>query len=244
MDSPESSIDGSGGVLSSADQERMVSVVAHDLKNAIGNVLLGLEMIERRKAASGDPMLDVLLRDITGSAKNTHFLLETMLEWMRYRMADHLQHRVMLSLKPFLRAITESLNAELERKDIHIELDMNEHYTVSADADLLASVLRNLILNAIRYSPRDSVIKIWIQSAGAFLEIHIRDASAGIAPDERVRLFSVEDSVERRGTEGERGYGIGLVLCRELIALMGGFLGYNELNEESSEFFIRLKLGL
>jgi CheY-like chemotaxis protein len=127
------------------------------------------------------------------------------------------------------------------KKDISVEVNVPEELTAFADEKMLSSVLRNLISNAIKFTPRGGKVGI---KAFAYenqsVEVCTSDNGVGISPDDIQRLFRIDEKVNSPGTENESSTGLGLILCKEFVEKMGGRIWANSLENKGSDFYFTL----
>ncbi|MCX6225754.1 MAG: PAS domain-containing sensor histidine kinase [Bacteroidia bacterium] len=206
-----------------AEKDKLFSIIAHDLRSPF-NALLGLtglmtddsEMLtleDMRKAAG-------IVRKSANSLNNQ---LGNLLEWSRIQMN-------FISINPVLQNLKLAVDTELELfteaaqlKQIRLINSIPEAIPVTADNQMLHSILRNLISNAIKFTkPGGQVSLTAKRQTDDFVEISVRDTGIGMSPDILGRLFILSSEVYRRGTEGEPSSGLGLIICKELVEKQGG----------------------
>jgi PAS domain S-box-containing protein len=204
-------------------KDKFFSVVAHDLRNPF-QALLGLTGILADDPSDFSPEeIKNISQAVRQSATNLYRLLENLLEWSRMqRGATDFRPEPMVLLP----RLTESMEAVLEparKKGISVIYDIPEDLQVFADWNMLGSCIRNLASNAVKFSNPGGEINLAAKPVkGGFVEISVRDSGIGMKPDMVEKLFILDDQKTRKGTSGEPGSGLGLLICRDFIERHGG----------------------
>jgi signal transduction histidine kinase len=198
-------------------KDKFFSIIAHDLRSPLATILGYLDLLQTDyNSISKEEKID-FINDINESAKSSFKLLNNLLLWARSQ-----QNRIKLDIqKHNLKAIiTEAIEAYLSGsrvKKISIEILVPEDIYIYADLFTLQCVISNLFNNAIKFTPKNGVIFIKAKLKDGFANIQVIDNGVGI-PEERInKLFKIEESISTKGTEDEKGTGLGLLLCKEFI---------------------------
>lgn len=207
-----------------ATKERFLSIIAHDLRSPLSAIMsisgLAKEELKQLQLVSND--LDHFLSLIHDSSKRTHELLNNLLYWSRAQ-TDQLEYNPQnLSVEKKIQRTVELLDLVYKNKEQQLEIDVEEGLEVFADRDMLETILRNLISNAIKFSPVGGRIKVQAKNEGDKVYISVEDNGMGIPKDKQATLFQIHNEYRMPGTKGEKGSGLGLVLCREFIKKHGG----------------------
>jgi signal transduction histidine kinase len=163
-----------------------------------------------------------LIRSVDNAGKQTYRLLENLLYWSR-------SHTGRLDYYPreinIVDLVKESYDLFLESakaKEVSlIPLD-EKSFTAYGDEDMIKTVLRNLISNAVKFSSRGSIVKVALEEKGNERIIKVVDNGVGISPNQLTKIFRIDAIASVPGTSGERGTGLGLVLCKEFVEKNGG----------------------
>jgi len=208
---------------SEEQKDRMFSIIAHDLR-APFSVLLGFASILRDEAADlPRQQIERYSRSIHTNGVRVLALLDNMLQWARLQMR---RVKVVVSTEPF-RPVVERLLADLAEgaaaKEVSLESYIDD-VTVQADPALVATTLRNLVTNGIKFTPPGGKVEVRAKADGDAVRIEVADTGVGIAADRLPRLFEPGGQRATAGTNGETGTGLGLLICKDLIELHGGQL--------------------
>ena len=149
-------------------------------------------------------------------------LFRSLLTWSRSQTGRIQLNPEKLRLNPMVQEIAELLRNQYELKDIKLNIEINTDTMVYADSNMLNTVIRNLISNAIKYTNSRGIITISGNERDGYLEMAIKDNGVGIHKDTIDKLFNIEHKISSPGTNNERGIGLGLILCKEFVEKHGG----------------------
>jgi len=209
---------------SNATKDKLFSVIAHDLKNPF-NVIMGYceLLITNIDKWNHDKKLKFLSL-LQETSVNAYNLLEKLLQWSRSQSKN-------LSFDPsprkvieILQILVDEMNAMAQKKEIKIICDVSDpELTVNEDINMLTAILRNLITNAIKFSDKGSKITVNTRKhSKTFVLFTVKNEGIGIKPEDVEKLFQFDKSKSTTGTEGEKGTGLGLVLCKDFIEYHNG----------------------
>jgi len=212
-------------------KNKLFSIISHDLRGPMGSTWIMLEevktMIEDKNYDEAFLFLDLA----TNSSRNSFELLENLLHWARTQL-----NAANVSLESFdpheiIDDTFKVLQGNLVSKEIQVGLNIETQKQVLADKEMMRIVFRNLMSNAIKFTPKQGSIHIAVSEKNNQLCISIKDSGIGISAERLKNLFSFTENQSTRGTEGEIGTGLGLVLCKELVQLNKGSLQvFSEVN--------------
>ncbi|WP_113653775.1 sensor histidine kinase [Pedobacter namyangjuensis] len=222
------------------EKNKLMSVISHDLKTPLINVQNYMAMLAEKELDDEDrPALEQHLLKSTNDAMD---LLSNLLNWSKSQMEGL---NVNLREQSLLSTLVSTIEVEkiyASKKDISLSYQIPSHLKVVADVDMLQLVVRNLISNAVKFTPQGGLVIIDAQICGEDCKITVSDNGCGIAKDKQENIFSVK-SAPSYGTNNERGVGLGLVLCKEFMERQGGRVTFeSELGKGSSfSVFVKLK---
>ena len=210
--------------LANASKDKFFSIIAHDLRTPfnglIGMTQLFSENIESYTTGDLKKGFDALQK----TSKTVYELLENLLTWSRLQRGaiDYFPQEISLHR---LATMTMTLfQANMEHKQIAIFNEIPPAAIAYADLDMINTVFRNLLSNALKFTPSGGVIRLSELEDDDQIETSITDTGIGMKPEEIENLFRIDVKFVRVGTSGEKGTGLGLVLCKELIAQNQGRL--------------------
>ncbi len=201
----------------------LFSVVAHDLRNPFQSVL-GLSDVLRKSARDKDAeFIERRADGIYQAASQAHALMESLFAWASLQMESVAVTTSAVELAGIAREVLGAVNEAAIAKRLSLRSDCHELH-VEANRDMLSAVLRNLVSNAVKFSLPGGAVTISALRGGECVEVAVADTGIGISPDRLGNIFGLDRRVTTIGPAGERGSGLGLLLCRDLIERQGGKL--------------------
>ena len=220
------------------DKNRFISILGHDLKNPFNN-LLGLSEVltEDIHKLNTSEIVDIA-HNIDKSVRIINNLLEDILMWAGTQQGKIPFKPQKLNFADICRDTLEILNPNAKAKNITISYSATEHINVFADIDMIKTVLRNLVSNAIKFTNKKGTININATQTDSNVTISVSDNGIGISSDNLVKLFDISEVLTTKGTAGETGTGLGLLLCKEFTEKHGGKIWVvSEVGKGSSFYF-------
>ncbi|WP_417432078.1 PAS-domain containing protein [Kiloniella sp.] len=202
-------------------KDKFFSIIAHDLKGPF-NALLGFSSLlsDRGESLSTEKTKEYGTM-VHQSAEQVFKLLENLLEWSLLQMGRMEYAPGPVSLDEVIQTNKVLFAPAADKKGVTLICKPTD-YIVLADFNMVDTILRNLINNAIKFTPEGGAVTIDTRSNGDFIELEVTDTGVGIAPDQISKLFRLDENVSTKGTDGEIGSGLGLHLCKDLIEHQGG----------------------
>jgi two-component system sensor histidine kinase/response regulator len=223
-----------------ATKDKFLSIIAHDLKTPF-NALLNLSSL----LANNDTQLSAEKRKklsqlILQTSDSGYHLLENLLDLSRSQTGRIQVTPATLDLKEIVEHNIELVGGNAKAKHINICSSIGDITSVVADGNMLDTVIRNLLTNAIKFTPTNGKVEISAKTEGHEVEISISDTGVGIKPEDMDKLFRMDVSFTTYGTAQEKGSGLGLILCQEFVEKNGGTIGVESQEGKGSRFYIRL----
>jgi signal transduction histidine kinase len=214
-------------------KDKLFSVIAHDLRSPMGALISILKM-------ANNNMLDTemqasLLRDISMRVNDTYGLLENLLHWSKSQMKGMAPAPAYFDVQNEILAVLDGLRSLTATKMIALNARIDQQQ-VYADRDMFAVVVRNLTMNAIKYTPTEGKITIESELSDNKLVISVKDTGTGMPQEIQEKLFKLSETRSQRGTNNESGTGLGLVLCADFVKINGGSIWFNSKQGEGSTF--------
>ena len=203
-------------------KDKFFSIIAHDLRTPF-NAIIGLSDLLLMQIQSKDyDGIEEYAEIIQNSSQQAMNLLMNLLEWSRSQSGRLEIKPVLVDIALLTKGIINLLNDSALQKHIAIIKKMPETANVMADKEMIATVLRNLIANAIKFTNHGGKITISIEKKPEELIVEIADNGIGIRRENIDKLFRIDESTSTVGTQNEKGTGLGLMLCKEFITKHGG----------------------
>ncbi len=225
-----------------ATKDRFFSIIAHDLKNPF-HTLMGLSSILLENYIDFDEKkVKMLLENINSVSKNTYNLLVTLLEWSRSQAGKIEYKPINIDISLYAIESISTLEQMASEKQISIINNITEKLIVYADSNMLHTIIRNLITNAIKFTNSGDKIELSSVIKDNFVEISIIDNGVGISENDLRNMFKIDSKVQYRGTEDEAGSGLGLLLCKDFIEANKGRIWVESSLGNGSTFTFTLPL--
>jgi PAS domain S-box-containing protein len=220
-----------------ADKDRFISILGHDLKNPFNNILGFSEILTNEIESLNKEEIKDIAKNINKSAQITNNLLEEILVWARTQQGKIPFKPQILSFRDICKIVLEILKPNADAKNISFNCSSEDHINVFADIDMLKTVLRNLVSNAIKFTNNGGAIKISAKQTHSEITISVSDNGIGITPDNLTKLFNISEVITTKGTEKETGTGLGLLLCKEFVEKHGGRIWVKSTVDKGSTFY-------
>jgi len=222
---------------SNAEKDKFFSIIAHDLRSPF-NGFLGLTeiMVEGLPGMKMEEIqqMAILLKK---SATNLFSLLGNLLEWSRMQRGLTAFVPTSFLLMPKIFESLVLVKDAADKKDILISYAVSEDLTVFADTNMLGGILRNLVTNAVKFTPRGGIITVSAKSKSEnSVEISVRDTGIGMNKKLIANLFHLDVNTNRKGTDNEYSTGLGLLICKDFIEKNGGKLDIKSEEGKGSDF--------
>ncbi len=218
------------------NKDKFFSIISHDLRSPF-NSLVGLSDILVNDIDSlSNEEVKYFSRNIYDASKGVLNLVDRLLEWSRLQTGKiHFAPKT-VSLYKLVNEISEVLKGNTIKKNIDLRNEVRENTFIFADEDMLTSILQNLISNALKFTGINGHIKIFDRDADNFIEVYVRDDGIGMTDDAAGKLFHIETSTTTLGTAHEKGTGLGLILCKELVEKNNGKIRVKSLAGKGTTF--------
>lgn len=218
------------------EKDQLISIIAHDLRDPF-NTLIGYSDLALGQL--DDLSLETIRKyfnAINKSSKSAHSLLTNLLSWANAKSGRIIIKYTNIDLGKIIDHIFSELKHSSSAKGISLLKSFKKKVLVKADENMLKTVLRNLIGNAIKFSYKNSKIQIDIIEEEFQFTIKIIDQGIGISIEDITKLFSTEINFAKKGTEEEQGTGIGLTICKEFVTKWGGKIWAESISGKGSIF--------
>lgn len=229
---------------SNSDANRFISILAHDLRSPFSVILGYSELLSDNLHKFRSEEIEKLANEINKSTQMTFSLLEDLLKWARVRSGRIPFKPQKLNFKDIWADINKILTPFACSKNIEITYSIPDAVEVIADADMLKTILRNLISNAVKYSNPGGLIKVTAEQTITNIMFSVSDNGIGIHPDNLNKLFDLSELHPTPGTDGEKGMGLGLFLCKGFVEKHGGKIWAESIYGKSSIFYFTIPVNV
>ena len=224
------------------DKNKLLQIIAHDLRSSINSILGLTEALVGDITEFEPEEVQNCLSLINSSAENTSALLDNLLNWSKTQTGKIVFNPEKLVLSQVIQEVIEISHTNAKLKTIHLKQIQDKYFEVYADYDMLKTVLRNLVANAIKFTKPEGHISISASTYQNQAEITISDDGVGINEETLKKLFDPGINITLPGTADERGSGLGLALCKEFVEKNNGKIWVESVLGKGSKFKFTLPL--
>ncbi|MDQ9009299.1 HAMP domain-containing sensor histidine kinase [Acinetobacter gerneri] len=203
---------------------KFFQIIAHDLRAPFHGLLGFSEVLAEESDTLEQKDVLQISEYLHDTAQSTYNLLENLLNWAMAEDGQFVYHPIRFRLSQVLEIVYKILNPLAIKKNIKLSLDISEQFYVIADINMVTSVIQNLVSNALKFTHVDGtgVVELKARQKDHHIEIMIRDSGLGMSGQQVKNLFKHNIKVSQKGTSGEKGTGLGLVLCQHFLDLNHG----------------------
>jgi signal transduction histidine kinase len=213
-------------VIQNASKDKFISIISHDLKNPLANIIGFSELIKENYNEIDPKKLLNFIEYINNSAVFSLEILDDLLDWSRIQRGSLKSIKQNFNLSDLLKNNIDGHTPQALAKSIFFESHFEKDVQIHADERMVSAVVRNLISNAIKFTPKGGHISVSTKEIlinnKKLIETEIRDTGIGIDEESIRKLFKIEHNYNSKGTNNETGTGLGLILCKEFIHLNNG----------------------
>lgn len=219
-------------------KDRLFSIIAHDLRNPVIALRNSIDILDPDILQKEE--LVFIKEELSKQFSSMDFTLTNLLEWARSQMANNQLDKNNIDIYPFIDQKIKSFSLNVCLKEITIENQVSQDLKAHADASHVKFIIRNLISNAIKFTDEGGRVEISANQQKDYICIAVKDTGVGIAPSQKDKLFEIVSNFSTEGTSGEKGTGLGLILCREFVEKNGGIIWVESEVGKGSTFYFTL----
>ncbi|HDR04316.1 MAG TPA: hybrid sensor histidine kinase/response regulator, partial [Candidatus Marinimicrobia bacterium] len=223
-----------------ATKDKFFSIIAHDLNNPIATLLMTSEYLASSYENLSEAARTEFIANIADAAERISSMLQNLLNWSRSqtnRIEINPHHLPIYDLGKEAAAF---LDHSSQQKDIELVNNIDQNLRVYADYNMILTVFRNLISNAIKFTPRKGRIELTAEESNGEVLIAVRDNGVGIPDEKKHKVFKIDEKISTSGTENEKGSGLGLLLCKEFVEKNRGSIWLESQQGKGTTFYFAL----
>lgn len=230
------------------DQERtnvlkdfLFRIISHDLRSPI-NTIHGLTEVLLTDRLTNEERI-LITEQLKKSTDSTNQLLDNLLNWSVFQINNSTRPIIdTINIKELVKDIFKQVEIKASQKNIKLIDKIENELCINGDANMLEIVIRNLISNAIKFSYKDQSVSIHAEKVDKNVVIQIKDYGIGMPKEILEKLFTNDKASSREGTFNEKGTGIGLLLCKNLLENCGGFISVVSIPNQQTIFTVTLPI--
>jgi len=227
-----------------ATKDKFFSIIAHDLKNPFNSIVGFSDLLLKNIDKYDKDKILNFVKNINNSSKQAFILLENLLLWARSQSGNIEFYPTKNNLKNIIQENILLAENQANNKEIQIENHITDDYFVFCDKNMINTVIRNLLTNAVKFTTNKGKITTAIKLIENNYEVTISDTGVGISPENIDKLFRIDSKHQTLGTADEKGTGLGLILCKEFIEKHKGKIWAESEKGKGSDFKFTLQIAL
>lgn len=217
-------------------KDKFFAIIGHDLRNPFSQILGFSEFLYENHSNLDSERIKMVAGQIFLSALSTFHLLENLLEWSRSQSNAIVFTPKKVNIHNILQTVLESIVPGADQKCISLSCIVDRELDIVADSNILKTILRNLICNAIKFTPNNGKVEICVVKKPENTLFSVSDTGVGMEEKQIASIFGLGDKTSKVGTAGEKGTGLGLILCKEFVERHGGQIWVESKLGEGSKF--------
>ncbi|MEA2106441.1 MAG: ATP-binding protein [Bacteroidota bacterium] len=223
-----------------ATKDKFFTIIAHDLKNPF-NTIIGLsELLMERYDTYDETKIKHFIEHIYKFSKNAYNLLENLLQWAKSQTG---RMDIKIEKTDIFELVNDNLNllrGRADSKNIKLTSNVDIGLYASIDKNMIRTVLRNLISNAIKYTQKNGEVGVKASKVENFIYVSVFDTGVGIPKENLDKIFKIDTNISTQGTDDETGTGLGLIIAQEFVEQNGGEISVSSQESKGSEFTLKL----
>jgi len=231
--------------IANQTKDKFFSIIAHDLRNPVAAIYMNIELMNVYFDRFDKNELQRNLSKLFETSTHLKELVDNLLQWSGTQTNKFEFLPSFISLSNCTNTILQLFNIIASDKNIQIINKTKElEVSIEADENMLKTIIRNLVSNAIKFTPPGGNIEIGVapQQNGSTIKVYVKDSGVGMSSDVMLRLFRMDENVSNTGTKGEKGTGLGLLLCKEFVERHGGQIWVESEVGQGSTFYFTVPI--
>ena len=225
-------------------RDTLYSVIAHDLRSPLGSLKMMnnaiLMMVDKNQVS--DEVYE-MLQMMNKTSEEIFQLLDNLLKWAKNRLNKQNIYRQQVDINSIVNSTAEIFIPMATQKGISIMLEgLDKELMGSTDIDMVKTIVRNLISNAVKFSYEKGLITVSTKTDGDFVVVSVKDSGKGIKKEDQGKLLRPNTHFTSYGTNNEKGSGLGLMLCKDFVEQLGGKLWFDSEEGKGTTFYFSLKV--
>lgn len=205
-----------------AAKDTFFSIIGHDLRNPFTTIIGIADLMELKYDNLGKDSMMSYIKDLKSTAQQTYSFLDNLLNWARLQTGKIQVVKSRFNLAGEADLAINLIQAAARKKNITVTNTIDREFFAFADRFMISTVLRNLLSNAVKFTPPGGNIDVTAVQKGSTYSVSVKDNGVGMTEETRTRLFRIDSIQTKKGTNDEKGTGLGLILCKEFVTKNNG----------------------
>ncbi len=203
--------------LSNATKNKFFRIIAHDLRNPISTLAGSTNLIFNDFEEYNKEQTKMFIGELNKLSQTTFNLLENLLDWSSTQMGEIKFSPKIIDLLSLTNENIELIKRKIDSKSITLKSEIKPECKAFADENMIKTVIRNILSNAVKFTPENGIIEITCSQKGEFIKYTVKDSGIGISSEDQKKLFRIDTHHTTPGLSNEKGSGLGLILCKEFV---------------------------
>jgi two-component system, sensor histidine kinase and response regulator len=217
----------------------LFSLIAHEIRAPLNSISFAVDAMVRYGESASKEQLLQQIHSIHKATLQLGEMTESLIHWAQIQMQGRVQHPQVIDLHELIQLNLELFDMMIGDKALHVANEIPPQTTIFADRDMVDSVIRNLVSNAIKFTPSSGSITIASEEKNDFTDVTIQDTGIGMDKHQLDKIFKIETRFSTPGTHNEKGSGLGLILCRDMMEANNGKIWAHSEPGKGSRFTCR-----
>lgn len=220
-----------------ATKDKFFTIIAHDLKNPFSTVISISDLLIQKQEKIAPEQAHEYIKQINKYSRGAFNLLENLLQWAKSQTGSLKISFKRANINEIVNDVVELLDVNASQNQIKVETSIGKHLHAYIDVDMVKTIFRNLLSNALKFTPKNGLVRIEAKEDGDMLQLKVIDNGKGIEPELLNQLFKI-DMKQHLSQEDAPGSGLGLIICKEFVLKNGGEIWVeSEVNKETTFYF-------
>lgn len=225
-------------------KDLMFSIIAHDLRSPFNTFIGFSDLLKKNLRNYEIDKAERFITEINSQAKKTFNLLENLLNWAKNQSGTIAFNPSYCNIGKISDDVIEQLKETAQMKNITLKGFHSTNVNVNADKNMVETILRNLISNAIIYTEKNGFVEVYSMAINGFIEITVSDTGIGVDDNDKFKIFTINENKTKLGTANEKGSGLGLVICKDFVKRHQGKIWVEDKDNKGSLFKFTLPINL
>jgi signal transduction histidine kinase len=224
-----------------ASKDRIFSIISHDLRAPLGNIKNMIDILTENPDRFDAKKRNVIFQNFSSIIRSTFYLIDNLLNWTRSQRGLIVYDPQIFLVAPVIDDVLGLFKPVYEKKEIEINIAIDDSTIAFGDVNMVNTIFRNLISNAVKFTPNNGKIEISSTINDDKIVFSIKDNGIGMSEENLKNFLENKEMTTTYGTDNEKGSGLGLLLCRDFIAKNGGDFYVESQEGKGTAFFFTLK---
>lgn len=225
-----------------ATKDKLFAIISHDLKNPLSAFRSITQSLNSNIASISSNQIHYFVKELQQSSEHLYDLLQNLLNWAILQIDSITVKKENFDVASTINQIIGLYANSAKEKNINLKNSTPQNLTIFSDKNIFQTILRNLVSNAIKFTPNEGNIDVVVLKKEHELMVYVTDTGIGISQEDISKLFKINEDISKIGNSTEKGTGLGLILCKEMVEKIGGKINAESEQGKGSKFYFSVPL--